>query len=439
MKLFDQNTSFYMPAFFKIKLATSKQFEDVFGSEVEAVFFHEYLHFLQDVLTTYGLTNMSKVFNCIKDLYHQVAKMKSEDDFILARPIDFSGTTEINDELFALYLKYTNTKILSVDTEVCNILITQKSPYGDSGLLVNEYCIELSDGNKYYLGAHAIMECLCHTVQKKVYNSKYTLQVPYDLPLLVWNYYFKNLPEIKNNMNLFLDLLEFSLQFYHPAEILFKTIDILLNKSAVKFDIIESCFYNQLIRTWNSSDGENCNELYEKSLETVVKDVNGTLVSDVYIQYKNWIIQVLQNSNSYKSKNKFFFSKLYNMSIYEARQFISYMFDKIGLPPVYNKNGIIFIKGVIEEQRKVLSPFAYISFFCSQALLSVYSYLRGFSKGCDEDMRQSCIYINNATKFDVYNVDDKCTSAPFEKFNLVRMCPFTAVWNTLGLGPMQIF
>ena len=86
-----------------------------------------------------------------------------------------------------------------------------------------------------------------------------------------------------------------------------------------------------------------------------------------------------------------------------------------------------------------MSLFGYISFFSSQALLSVHNYLRGYSAGCDEDLIKACKYVNMVTKSNVWKVDENCEHSPYEKFNPQIMCPFTAVWNTFGLAPMQIF
>lgn len=439
MELFDQGTSFYMPAFFKIKLATALPFEDIIGSDYEHDFFHEYLHFLQDVLTTYGLINMSKVLNCIKHLFHQVKEMQSKGNYILSRPISFTGVTEINDELVDLYLKYTKTAIIQADVKVCNITVEKKMPKQDMQLPVNQYYVTFSNGVSYYLGAHALLECLCHIVEKKIYNCEKPLQVPYDLPLLVWNYCLEDISHLKDNIPVLLDVIEYSLQFYDPAEVFFSVINALKTLPASRLKIVSNP-YNFLINYCNTDTDKNANDSYEGALNRVYEDIDGTLTSDIYTPYKHWITQLLDNSKRFKNSKEFLFSKLFKMDITEARNYIEYLKKSIGLPPVVNEDGEIFVKGVIGDKKDklYLKEIEKMFFIYSQGILSAYNFLRGFNDGCDKDLREICLHINNESNYEIYDVDDKCESSPWEKYNETNVCPFTAVWKTWGLEKMHI-
>lgn len=385
---FEGGTNFYMPSFFKIKLSTSLNFEEIFGTDYEHIFFHEYLHYLQDILTSYGLANTSKVLNCIKNVYHQVKAKEAANDFVLCRPVEFDHATEINYQLFGHYLQYQD-KSIELDDNVYVANITTEdvlvANYNGSDYPVKEYNVTLSNGFDYMLGAHAINECICHLLEKKIYNLTSKILVPYDLPLLVWQYYFKDNQDLRNNISALLELMEFSLQFFNSAEVFIETLNRITGRAEPRITY-EKDFYKQLMGSWNSSNNENTLQIYDNSMNELVKDVNGTLVSELYEPYRLWLLQVIKNAKEYRINNNPIFSPLYiNLNASNAKEFLFDTFTKFGLPPIYNDDGVIYIKGIIEEKNNICSPIPYVCFFPAQGIISVYDFLRKYNCGCNED------------------------------------------------------
>ena len=269
-------------------------FEEILDTEYEHIFFHEYLHYLQYILTSYGLANTSKVLNCIKYVYHHVKAKEAANDFILCRPVEFDQATEINCKLFCHYLQYQDKTIeLNESIIVTNIKIEEVlvANYKGFDYPVKEYKVTLSNGSDYMLGAHAINECICYLLEKKVYNLSSKKLIPYDLPLLVWQYYFKDNQELRENIFALLDLMEFSLQFFNPAEIFIETLNRMSGKAESKINYDQD-FYKQLMGSWNSSSNESSLQIYDNSMNELVKDINGTLVSELYEPYRLWLMQV---------------------------------------------------------------------------------------------------------------------------------------------------
>ena len=59
------NAGEYYPAFFEMRLKVDSMIDLNTCSDSDfALFFHEYVHFLQDLMTTYGLTNGSPAKAC---------------------------------------------------------------------------------------------------------------------------------------------------------------------------------------------------------------------------------------------------------------------------------------------------------------------------------------------------------------------------------------
>lgn len=79
----------YMPSFFRIKLGVMADFMNVanipFGSF--AAFFHEYVHYLQDVTTLYGLMNLGNVVYYVRDAAARVGQLP-KGEFIVPISLD---------------------------------------------------------------------------------------------------------------------------------------------------------------------------------------------------------------------------------------------------------------------------------------------------------------------------------------------------------------
>ena len=66
----------YSPSFFTIRIPNSENYEqllvgDRMSEQAEAYFLHEYIHYLQDLTTIPGLSNISIVVDYIKWATHQ--------------------------------------------------------------------------------------------------------------------------------------------------------------------------------------------------------------------------------------------------------------------------------------------------------------------------------------------------------------------------------
>ncbi len=59
---------FYRPTFFKMQVNHTDNLENlnVLSDIPSAIYLHEYIHFLQDISTTYGYTNISRVVDYMK-------------------------------------------------------------------------------------------------------------------------------------------------------------------------------------------------------------------------------------------------------------------------------------------------------------------------------------------------------------------------------------
>lgn len=69
-RLFSQTLSFYYPSFFYLSIGDNKDTYDISQMKDHdlSVFFHEYIHFIQDLTTFYGINRAYFINEYVKDL-----------------------------------------------------------------------------------------------------------------------------------------------------------------------------------------------------------------------------------------------------------------------------------------------------------------------------------------------------------------------------------
>lgn len=73
------NAGEYYPAFFEMRLKVDSMIDLNICSDSDfSLFFHEYVHFLQDLMTTYGLTNCYYVGEYIQSTVNDIYQHETE-------------------------------------------------------------------------------------------------------------------------------------------------------------------------------------------------------------------------------------------------------------------------------------------------------------------------------------------------------------------------
>ena len=428
MKVFDDEDDCYFPSFYNIYINTSKTLSEMFGSDKEPELFHEYLHFYQDISTTFGLLNSSHVLNKIKDMYHYVKKITDEKNTTIKFPLTGfdKESTDINLSLFKRYLQYTETERLSTD-ELLEIPVREEEIVKTSNgqeFSVPVWEVTTTELDTFKFGAHAIMEGICHNLQKEIYGiSEPYMQAPYNLSKMIWDYM---LPEQKENIKAFIDLSEVSLMHLMSGSVFIETL-IKIQKSEI---IIDEHFYEAICYLWKTETPKEM-DIYQKyvaAYETLIDDIHGTLKSPLYIWFVQWLQRELRIGYELRlSKRPVFSSLLFlkNLRKEERTEWLRKQFNANGYPPVRNSDGHIFC----HQQSDTLG---YLSILGSIVMSSTYDCLvKQDFEGCT--LKENCIAVNEQSPDIQLPVDDNCTLQPWCKKQAEVMCPFAGVWNTWGL------
>ena len=83
----------YLPAFFFIKINTNESLIEIekCKDRVKATYFHEYIHYLQDLFTLFGLRNINHIVNVVYSINKEALTTDE-----IKYPLEISGLSKIS-------------------------------------------------------------------------------------------------------------------------------------------------------------------------------------------------------------------------------------------------------------------------------------------------------------------------------------------------------
>jgi len=433
MRFFDSNYDCYYPGFFSIDMNNSYSLDNMLGSRYESELFHEYIHFLQDATTTYGISNTNVILRKIWDVILYIQNCIKNGQKSIHLPLTsscfYNDVATNNKEFFNFYNQYTENVIVLKESFLIEIREKTIEEYDSTSLEdinINFYELTFKNGYKCNFGAFAIYEGMAHCLQKIIYKKSINeKRNPYDLAYIIWA---NCLPNYKDDYKSFLDLCEFSLMFYNPAEVFIKTID---DMRKIDYKLGEN-FFSYLLQNFKIEQNnvvKDLKTLFDEEYKRCYLVINEIFKSDIYSQYREWLLNVLNKGYKDRIEYKPIFSSLLLLQNYkseERTEWLVRVFQDFGYPPVRNADGIFFFKNAKDINTS-------ISFLSAQAVYSVYHYLHDNEfLGCN--LKDTCIEINNCEEFG--NLD--CEKNPLKLTGTEKLlCPFSIVWKTWGFDKIN--
>lgn len=239
MEKLEAYNSYYMPSFFRIKVGTYDDFTDMLSIPFGAysLFFHEYIHYIQDITTIYGLMNLDIIAYYIQDVASRIGK---EGNMEFKIPQDLEPREDYGVSNFLLKKIYMGTPI---NPKHKNIRIDsyQKRLYEDKDKEISIYIIEViytdtttNITSSFELGGNHICEGMAYLCESYVYkplfeNNGYTFHQADDYPYNVCKLLTEQIyPEFaKTDDVLLVAVCDISLMTYHPGLSFIRLIEYL--------------------------------------------------------------------------------------------------------------------------------------------------------------------------------------------------------------------
>ena len=410
----------YIPTFFEMHVATRD--DDMTINKMSdgdaTVLFHEYIHFLQDITTFYGLNNLyvqseyfHSVVNRIKgNLQFQVPYMirDNKDNVLLNQKI--CRLTNGDSEESSFYLVH------SVDEwsdDLADDFISNPPISEIKNIVLNQ------NDNMRSFGAIAIMESMAYILERLCSPNAYVSSpdYPYRAAELVAIYYDA---KFGNDLLRVLALCDMSLQNSNPG-LCFVNIMKLVGEGKLLFDTPESIydyFYNRRVKSvygrvtsWQDSYNKLLDQV-DTCLQDYIKGI------DSLKSYHEWINHLVDFSRDWRNNDRYFLLKMARKNDLKKNDCWGYTVARIGSPLMVNANNHYF-KLPYDGMQEGESVEMYA------ALKEIYKLFLEGNKPCG-----LLTWCNDSL---ASTPNELCNTAPWKKVGETKLCPYAFFWRHWGL------
>lgn len=407
----------YLPSFFLIELCTDEKLEnlDILSDRTKSTLYHEYIHFMQDLTTTFGLTNTISNVNVQKAI-NGIIRETTNDEFKI--PISYESNTDVDSysNLNQMFFGDTESKfseysfITSIELVENGIIPNfEDKPYVEIKFVTNGI------KGSFALGAIAIMESMAYLIERNLYNDVQPPFFPYSVVEQIVNHIY---PELTGDVNLIM-LCDYSLNTPDPGRFF---IDYLNLIKAHKYKEYNE-FY-QLLRkhSFNSLDGEKHTiyTLFEKRSKIAELELKDYFTIDIYKDINIWIEKILSSTSKYRLENFNFWADILSMPTQEQRRNeFNKMFSNFGFPLLSNN------KMEISFYHPEIIPENIIAFLAINEVREVLMY-----------RQTDCKLYPLCTKSEGDITNSNC-STPWKRGNEDPLCPFGQIIKMWGIHDKQ--
>ena len=409
---------FYSPSFLRMHVGTKKSLINIYtlnDNFAESVYLHEYSHFIQDIATSYGLSNICITVDYMKFVNNHVIKQPQGDFSVPVLPIpNAADNVHANLELSTIYNGSgdedsvtltghrklqsnvsTNSRILNVPY----IEIDYTTPSGQTG--------------SFEFGALCIEENMAYIIESECYpNCELSPDLPYISAEKIVELIFPQFGQDRLNV---LALCDASLMSIHPGPFFYDTLlsikqnNIPINRPE---DIYKIC--NQATISFNGAT--NFNALLLKMGTDAIAQIKGYFNDPRFQPLKDWLENMINEAVRFRQNNQSFpLDIARNGKLAVNNTFTSFM-RSVGTPLVTNEIG----ETTLSDPRPNLTTPNYSTIW---AIDQIHSVFWGWQKHCE--LVGLCCSSGIST-------DMRCTNEPWER-NLEPTCAFGQMWRHWGL------
>lgn len=410
----------YFPSFFEMQLDTNVPIDiNNLTDEQLSTFLHEYIHFLQDILTTYGLYNIYAIGERILSCVHQITNLPVGD---FDTPIDFSENNQDNVQLQFDVLLFTGGE-MNIDKqriEQIDIMdiITEKVNLRDNDTVnsLDRIVLKTNKGSLYF-GAREICESMAYLIQKSCCkDTPKHYEFPYETAVKVASYYS---PSFAKHNGKVAALCEMSLMSSNPGHLFVSTMK-------------KICYKELTFRyTYEIYDHFNNSKWYDYSLKKEVtlyesyQSISKLAFHHLKEYYKGepllepiiaWLKGLQKFSLENRNKSFLTFKEIMNAGCIRQNKNLINIINQIGGPLMKNSKGNYYS-------------------FVDMPDLSMLAAVRTIYYNIFLDGNNKCELYNWCKISPNNNATSDCYLKPWSRCDSEdTMCPFSILWRKWGLN-----
>jgi hypothetical protein len=430
---------FYNPTFFKMFVDTDLTSEDILKGncsdnkklqEASAAFFHEYIHYLQDISTSYGLMNITMVVDYIKYVNEKQINGTNRNFEIPAKTVvDTNDNTYLNLELRKYYIGDSfkeNNMVSDVDVKKKQVDFDMKGDVKKVSYVTISY--KNSDGceREFRFGSVAICESMAYLMENYVYEDILPKPpyFPYNTATEVVEYLY---PKINSHPLLVSALCEASLMFFNPGAFFYDTL-IEMKKQSFEpssySEIFEFC-YSRI--KFNFEGTDNVEHLLYKMSSAAANQLGGYFTTPIFGDNIKWVSHTLGNALELRTKTISFITDIALMGKIQSNIFLQATLNKVGAPLFINNKGEVEFISPLNLTHAVRPGYLW----AIQQVFDLYV-------GASNKKNSACELINWCNKSakkagQVEYTSSECYDAPWLKTTNKELCMFAQIWKTWGM------
>ncbi|AZI38650.1 hypothetical protein [Epilithonimonas vandammei] len=425
---------YYRPAFFKIKIDLPFEFKNLkeLTDGTLSLYLHEYIHFIQDISTIYGLVNISTINYYIQDCASRIYRENNKEFKVPLKLSPREGDYGYSN--FCLQPIYLGSKINPKRKKIELVSYKYGSQvFNDKNEKVNIIKVTLNDAKlntnfEVSLGGILITEGMAYLSERYVYSEILQSQganvqadeYPY---LVVEKIAQKIYPELAQYTILLIAVCDCSLMTYHPGLSFIRAMEFLSKSKFIETNLDNDQIISKLYEVLSAFLKGNHFD-FDVIVEQVRDSIKKNFKADVFNGNNQWIDVLFDRITIIRREYpQFIIDFLQGGNLKNNKDFAMF-YLAFGSPLVVNSED----KGTVALPNQ-FNPenFQPHLFWAINQILKIFTNqsptpceLKGFCKKSSE-----LEGIDDIT-------DERCDNAPWEKHT--DLCPVGAIWRHWALA-----
>ena len=333
---------YYLPSFFSIHLKTKSSLKNLndLPSEDLSTLVHEYVHFMQDITTTFGLTNIINNVNIQKAINAKIIAEKTDSFQIPVSIEEFSDTEEYANLNFMFMGDFESkfndySEITSIEL-VENGIIPNHEEKGFIQVNFRNFHEEYS----FCFGAIHLMENMAYLIEKSMFDRVNPPVYPYKIVNKLIEFIY---PDFKPNAALVVLICDYSLMAGDPGRFFYSLMGVLKEEQATTFEHIYDIIRKYTFHNDKTSE-MTLFGLYEERLNEALTSLKDYFTIDYFKEINEWFEVIFEDIGTFRMEQFNFWYELLGMNSKEERyaQFAK-MTSIGGFPLISNENGEVIL------------------------------------------------------------------------------------------------
>lgn len=414
---------FYSPTFMHMDVGVFGPLNDTQVLEDEnsgSVFIHEFMHFIQDLTTNYGLMNICTKVDYMKFINNHIRKSPVGAFNVPVLPIP-NGTDNvaINLELQGYYNGSDDDVNCADFTSDSIVSFPVTLPIGQrivSVVKVDYTCNSIPD--EFYFGAICILESMAYIIESECYPN---CSVPPEIPYLSAEKLVKLVcPGFGHDRLNILALCDISLQTNDPGFYFYNTLlEIQSNNITFKYpeDVYTYCDSVQSPFMLSGVVYNKLTDMFYHNKQVAKSQLVGFFNDPYFDPIKDWLSRIVENGYNYRIANPTFPLDIARGGKVTGNQTFIDFYNKVGTPLMTNKSSDVFIYDPYSTTKNLNYNF-----------LWAIEHIHGIFVGDPVE----CELLALCQKSGI-GIDQRCLKTPWLRVTDLDLCPLAAMWRHWAL------